>query len=266
MTGQAKLRSSSDRGTQRAPSSGTVLILGATSQIARAIALSFANAGYDLVLAGRTPDELERVAADIRIRRAADVRTETFDASDTESHQEFVARVLADCGHALAGVIVVFGLLGDSERARSDFSHAEEIIRINYVGASSVLTHLASHFEQAGHGFIVGVSSVAGDRGRASNYIYGSAKGGLSLFLQGLRNRLHSRGVQVLTVKPGFIDTRMTFGEVPTRLAADPEVVGKAIVKAVKKRKDVIYVPWFWRYIMWVIRLLPEFVFKRTNL
>lgn len=245
---------------------GTLLILGATSQIARAIALAFADAGYDLFLAGRTPDELERVAADIRIRRAADVRTETFDACDTESHEEFVARVLANCGHALVGVVVVFGLLGDSERARSEFSHAEEIIRVNYLGAASVLTHLANHFEKAGRGFIVGISSVAGDRGRASNYVYGSAKGGLSLLLQGLRNRLHSRGVRVLTVKPGFIDTRMTFGTVPTRLSADPKVVARAIVRAVKKRKDVIYVPWFWRYIMWAIRLLPESVFKRTTL
>jgi len=254
-------------GQAREPvSAGCVLVIGGTSQIARAIALAFADAGYDLFLAGRATDELERVAADIRIRSGATVRTARFEALDTDSHPEFVAQLVDSCGDALVGAILVFGLLGDGERARGDFAHAEEIIRVNYVGAASVLTQLANHFEKEGRGFIVGISSVAGDRGRASNYVYGSAKGALSLFLQGLRNRLHSHGVHVLTVKPGFVDTRMTFGTVPTRLAADPEAVGNAIVEGVKKQKDVVYVPWFWRYIMWVIRLLPEFVFKRTNL
>ncbi|KPK82180.1 MAG: short-chain dehydrogenase [Gemmatimonas sp. SM23_52] len=254
------------RRPQEPTSAGYVLVIGATSQIARAVSLEFAAAGYDLLLAGRSSDELERVAADIRIRSGSTVQTARFEALDTDSHAEFVAQALDHCGNAIVGAIVVFGLLGDSQRARGDFSHAEEIIRVNYLGAASMLTQLANHFEKEGRGFIVGISSVAGDRGRASNYIYGSAKGALSLFLQGLRNRLYSRGVHVLTVKPGFIDTRMTFGSVPTRLAADPQVVAKAIVRALKKRKDVIYVPWFWRYIMWAIRLLPEFVFKRTDL
>ena len=130
----------------------------------------------------------------------------------------------------------------------------------------SLLTALATFFEKKKSGFIVGISSVAGDRGRQSNYVYGSAKGAFALFLQGLRNRLHPAGVRVLTVKPGFIDTRMTFGEVAPGMAADPEAVGAAILKALDRNRSVIYVPWFWRYIMLVIRSIPEPIFKRLRL
>ena len=254
----------SERNSQR--SADTVLILGATSMIARATTDEFARAGYDLILAGRSGEEVERVAADAGIRHNVHVTGEAFDALDTDSHAQFIARLIERCGGRLAGAVVAFGLLGEAERAERDFDHAGEIIGVNYVGAVSVLTHLAAHFAEKKKGFIVGISSVAGDRGRASNYVYGSAKGGFSLFLQGLRNRLHKSGVHVVTVKPGFIDTRMTFGVVRSPLVADPAVVGRAIARAVRKKRSIVYVPGFWRYIMWVIRLIPEFIFKRLSL
>lgn len=242
------------------------MILGATSVIARATAEAFAEAGYDLVLAGRSVDELRRVAADLRIRSETDVCTEAFDALDTAAHAGVVRRAIDDSRDGLTGAVVAFGALGDAERAARDFEHAEEVIRVNYIGAVSALTVLADYFEKKRAGFIVAISSVAGDRGRRSNYVYGSSKGALSLYLQGLRSRLHASGVQVLTVKPGFIDSRMTFGSVPPRLAADPNKVGAAILKAVGSKKSVVYVPGYWSLIMRAIKLIPERLFKRLDL
>lgn len=242
------------------------MILGATSVIARATARAFADAGYDLVLAGRSADELRRVAADLRIRSDVDVRTAAFDAFDTATHAGVIRRAIDDSEDGLAGAIVAFGELGDAERAAKDFEHAEEIIRANYIGAVSALTVLADYFEGMRGGFIVAISSVAGDRGRRSNYVYGSSKGALSLYVQGLRGRLHASGVQVLTVKPGFIDTRMTFGKVPPHLAADPDKVGAAILKAVRSKRSVVYVPGYWSLIMKAIKLIPERLFKRLDL
>ena len=246
--------------------SGTVLILGATSMIARGIAGAFARAGYNLVLAARDCDEARRIASDIRLRHDVDANAIHFDALEVSSHEEFIESIVAGCGEELAGAVVAFGMMGDAERARRDGGHASEIATVIYVGAVSLLTSLATFFEKKKSGFIVGISSVAGDRGRQSNYVYGSAKGAFALFLQGLRNRLHPAGVRVLTVKPGFIDTRMTFGEVAPGKAAHPEAVGVAILKALDRNKSVIYVPWFWRYIMLVIRSIPEPIFKRLRL
>jgi short-subunit dehydrogenase len=244
----------------------TVLILGATSMIARATAAAFADAGYDLILAGRDLTEVERVAADISIRHGVRAGADRFDALDTDDHERFVEAVTGETGDALAGVVVAFGVLGDAERAATDFDQAHEIIAANYVGAVSVLTHLVPYFERKKSGFIVGISSVSGDRGRGSIYTYGSAKGGFSLYLQGLRNRLHKSGVHVLTVKPGFIDTRMTYGAVKPGMAAEPAAVARAIIRAVRKKSSVIYVPRIWRLIMFVIRNIPEPIFKRLEL
>jgi decaprenylphospho-beta-D-erythro-pentofuranosid-2-ulose 2-reductase len=258
----------SGRGARPPESSGSeiVLILGATSMIARETAAAFADAGYDLVLAGRNAEEVERVAADIAIRHGVRAGAERFDALDTDDHERFAEAVTGAAGDALAGVVVAFGVLGDSERAATDFDHAQEIIAANYVGAVSVLTRLVPHFKRKRSGFIVGISSVSGDRGRGSIYTYGSSKGGFSLYLQGLRNRLHKSGVHVLTVKPGFIDTRMTYGAVKPGMAADPAAVARAIIRGVRKKKSVVYVPKIWRFIMFAIRNIPESVFKRLEL
>jgi short-subunit dehydrogenase len=243
-----------------------VLILGATSMIARETAAAFADAGYDLVLAGRNAEEVERVAADITIRHGVLAGAEKFNALDTDDHARFAEAITVTAGDALAGVVLAFGVLGDSERAATDFDHAQQIIAANYLGAVSVLTHLVPHFEGRKSGFIVGISSVSGDRGRGSIYTYGSSKGGFSLYLQGLRNRLHKSGVQVLTVKPGFVDTRMTYGAVKPGMAADPAAVARAIIRGVRKKKSVVYVPRIWRLIMFVIRSIPESIFKRLDL
>jgi len=258
----------SGRGTQSSDSQrcGTVLILGATSMIARETAAAFAAAGHDLILAGRNVDEVERVAGDVAIRCGVGVGVERFDALETDDHARFVEAVTTAAGDALAGVVVAFGVLGDSERAATDFDHAQEIIAANYVGAVSVLTRLVPYFERKKSGFIVGISSVSGDRGRGSIYTYGSAKGGFSLYLQGLRNRLQPYGVHVLTVKPGFIDTRMTYGTVKPGMAAAPAAVARAIIRGLKKKRSVVYVPAIWRPIMFVIRNIPEPIFKRLKL
>jgi decaprenylphospho-beta-D-erythro-pentofuranosid-2-ulose 2-reductase len=140
------------------------------------------------------------------------------------------------------------------------------MVAVNYLGAMSVLDQCAGVLAAGGNGFIIGISSVAGDRGRQSNYYYGSAKAGLSAYLSGLRNRLSGQGVHVMTVKPGFVDTAMTYGLEGMFLVASPEDIGRQIVRAVGKRRNTVYLPWFWRYIMLIIRHIPEFVFKRLKL
>ncbi len=163
-------------------------------------------------------------------------------------------------------MVVAVGRLGDQARAETDPAHAAEILQVNLGSAVSLLTHAANHLEAGGKGFIVGISSVAGDRGRQSNYVYGAAKGGLTVFLQGLRNRLAPKGVHVLTVKPGFVDTRMTFGKPGMFAVAEPEKVGEGIARALDHRRNVVYLPGFWRAIMGVIDAIPETVFKRLKL
>jgi short-subunit dehydrogenase len=244
---------------------GPVLILGATSAIARAAAVAFAAKDYPLYLAGRDRDELERLAVDLNIRYGSDVRWGLFDAENFASHAAFVNDVQAEAG-ALYGVLLAFGYLGDQQLAAHDARERELIIARNLTGAVSILEHCAHVLEQRRAGFIIAISSVAGDRGRQSNYLYGAAKGGLHIYLQGLRNRLFHAGVRVVTVKPGFVDTAMTFGRPRMFLLARPEQVGQRIVAALARRADVIYVPWFWRYIMLAIRLLPETLFKRLKL
>lgn len=241
-----------------------VLVLGATSAIARATAAAFAARGASLYLASRDMDELQRSAADLRIRYGVEVRYGAFDAEATATHEEFFRKVLAEM-QGLSGVVLAFGYLGDQMAARG-FSRGERVIASNFTGAASILSLCADYFEPKKSGFIIGISSVAGDRGRQSNYVYGAAKGALSLYLQGLRNRLYPSGVRVITVKPGFVDTAMTFGLPGLFLVASPQHVGERIVRALDKSADEVYLPWFWRYIMLIIKLIPEPVFKRLKL
>ncbi|MGV8934397.1 MAG: SDR family oxidoreductase [Gallionellaceae bacterium] len=244
--------------------SGNVLILGATSAIARGTAAAFASRGDNLFLASRDMDELQRIAADLRVRYGVKVFCALFDATATDSHPGFFQNVVREM-QELTGVVLAFGLLGDQQAAR-DFSVAEKIISSNFTGAVSILSLCANHFEPLKRGFIIGLSSVAGDRGRQSNYVYGAAKGGLSLFLQGLRNRLYPSGVRVITIKPGFVDTAMTFGLPGLFLVASPWTIGKQIVRTLNKSADVVYLPGFWRYIMLIIKHVPEFIFKRMKM
>ncbi len=243
-----------------------VVILGATSSIARAVAIEFARGGYHVVTAARDAEENALVAADVAVRSGGHVEAVTLDAEDFASHGAFLEECRVRLNDRIEGVVLCFGYLDDQARCQEDFGVAHRTIDVNYTGAVSLLERFAAHFEGRHSGFIAAVGSVAGDRGRQSNYLYGSAKAGLHTYLEGLRNRLHHAQVQVTTIKPGFIDTRMSFGKEGMFLVAAPEAAGKAIFRAVVKRRDVAYVPWFWRYIMLIIRHVPEFVFKRMKM
>jgi len=243
---------------------GPVLILGATSAIARGAACAFARRGHALYLAARDLPELERITADLAIRYGVAVRCGVFDAEAYSTHSGFLDGVVREM-NGLTGVLLASGYMGDSMATRN-FESGSRVIAINFTGAASILGLCADYLEKAGSGFIIGITSVAGDRGRQSNYVYGAAKGALSLFLQGLRNRLFPAGIRVITVKPGFVDTAMTFGMPGLFLVASPADVGERIVKSLEGRVDVVYVPWFWRYIMLIIRSIPEALFKRLKL
>jgi decaprenylphospho-beta-D-erythro-pentofuranosid-2-ulose 2-reductase len=242
-----------------------ILIVGATSAIARATAAEFARRGHALFLTARDAAELGRIAADLRLRYGQPVETEAFDLADTEGHASLLQRVEASVG-PLYGVVLASGSLGNAERTREDEGETARLLHINFTAPALLLNRIARELENRAEGFIVGIGSVAGDRGRQSNYVYGSAKGGLALYLQGLRNRLNSCGVQVLTVKPGFVDTAMTYGLPGLFLVASPQSVGRNIATAVDKKRDTLYTPWFWRWIMRIIRSIPERVFKRLSL
>jgi short-subunit dehydrogenase len=241
----------------------TVLILGAGSDMAVAIARQFAAEKYDIQLAARNISFLQAQQQDLEIRYGVKATTHAFDALDFASHPAFY-----DSLQPRPDVtICVFGYLGDQELAQSNWQEAARIIHTNYTGAVSVLNVIANDYAARGYGTIVGISSVAGERGRQSNYLYGSAKAGFTAYLSGLRNRLFHRGVHVMSVQPGFVYTRMTEGlRLPPLLTAQPNDVAAAVVKAIKSRKNTLYVKWFWRYIMLIIKSIPEFIFKKLKL
>ncbi|MYL85202.1 SDR family oxidoreductase [Desulfovibrio aerotolerans] len=242
----------------------TMLILGATSDIAHATAKTFVLAGWDVWLAGRNQEVLDSRARDLQVRSGRPVHTCLYDALASPWEQQRFWESLPGCPDS---VLCAVGMLGDQEAARHDMDLAETILRSNFTGLVPILSLAADAFEKRGSGTIIGISSVAGDRGRASNYVYGSAKAGLTAFLSGLRNRLAKKGVHVLTVKPGFVATAMTAGmELPQRLVAQPEAVAKAIYAAVVAKKNVIYTAGIWRWIMLCIKMLPECLFKKTNI
>ncbi|MGC1399772.1 SDR family oxidoreductase [Candidatus Binatus sp.] len=241
-----------------------VLILGATSPIARALAIRFASDGAHLYLAARDADEARRVAEDVGARAGVSALSGTFDAADFAAHDEFIRHVATTLG-GLDGVVVCFGTLGDEDAAQTDPADALATINQNFTGAVSLITLAARHLEQQGSGFIIAIGSVAGERGRKKNYVYGSAKGALATFTQGLRGRLAASDVHVMTVKLGTVDTRMTWGREGALLTIAPTKAADLIYAAYRKRAEVVYVPWFWRLIMGAIRLIPESRFKRVS-
>lgn len=243
----------------------TLLLIGATSDIGRATALSYAKRGWEVQLAGRNLEAVEREAADIRTRSGTSVSVHRLDILEGGRFEAILDAlpVLPDTA------VCVVGQLGEQSRSEKDLEHATMVLRTNFEGPALLLGLIAERFAARGSGTIVGVSSVAGDRGRASNYVYGAAKAGLTAFLSGLRNRLASAGVRVLTVKPGFVHTRMTAGmKLPPLLTAEPAEVGDAIFTAAEARKsrDVIYVRGLWWPLMTVVRSIPEPIFKRLRL
>ena len=241
------------------------LILGATSPIARAVAAEYASQGWSVTLAARQPERAVEIAEDLALRHGVPTRGVHFDALDMDEHAALITSVEGELG-PLHMALVAFGDMGDQEASQQDIEQARKVIDVNYTGAVSICEAIAARMSERGAGSIVGISSVAGERGRQSNYIYGSAKGALSLYLQGLRNRLHPEGVHVMTAKLGFVDTPMTYG-LDTRIPiASPEQVGRALWRAQQKGTDVLYYPKFWAGIMGVIRAIPEAVFKRLKL
>lgn len=239
------------------------LILGAGSDIARATAHEYARAGFSLILGGRKSERFKADAADLTLRYKVDVIIREFDVLDISSHSAFLDN-LPELPHSL---ICAVGLLGDQNQSAEDAQMADLIIRSNFIGPALFMGDLASRMEKRGSGFLIGISSVAGDRGRASNYIYGAAKSGFTAFLSGLRNRLAKKGVRVITVKPGFVRTQMTEGmKLPNLLTAEPIEVAQAIFNAEQKGKDVVYVRPIWYFIMTIIRVIPECVFKKLSL
>lgn len=242
---------------------GPVLILGARSDIGRAIARRFAAAGHPIQLAARGAASLEADRVDLEVRHRVPVTVHEFDALATEGHAAFVDGLPGLPAVAVTAV----GLMGDQAENERDGAAAARVLRSNFEGPASILAELANRFEARGSGTLVGISSVAGERGRATNYVYGSAKAGFTAFLSGLRNRLARKGVHVLTVLPGFVATQMTAGmNLPAKLTAQPEEVGEAVFHAVAKKRNVIYVRPIWWVIMTIIRNIPEAIFKTLKI
>lgn len=241
-----------------------VLILGGTSPIARLLAIRFASIGAHLYIASRDETEGGRIANDIRIRSGVPALAGKFDATDFASHAEMIELATKELG-GLDGVVLCFGTLGDEDKAQVEASEALTTIHQNFTGAVSILTIAAQKLEAQGSGFIVVIGSVAGDRGRKRNYVYGSAKGALHLFMQGLRARLSKTKVHVMTVILGTVDTRMTWGREGTLFTVPPERAADLIFAAWRKKRDVVYVPSFWRPIMAVVRAIPERIFKHAS-
>ena len=244
-----------------------VLIVGATSAIAQAAAKRYAEAGGRLFLVARNAANLDAIADDLRVRGAVQVGTLAADLTEYDRHPEII-EAACDALPELDIALLAHGVLPDQEACADSVEAALASMDANFLSMVSLLTLLANRLEERGNGTIAVISSVAGDRGRQSNYVYGAAKSGLDAFLQGLRNRLYKAGVHVVTIKPGFVATPMT-AHIENRsgpLWASPEVVADGIVEAIEKQKDVVYLPKFWALIMLIIRSIPEMVFKRLSL
>lgn len=242
-----------------------VLIIGATSAIAEATARRFASRGDALCLVGRDPARLQRIADDLAVRGAVRAAVVPLDVTDFAAHAAALDRAERELG-GFDVALIAHGTLSDQATCENDVATLRREFDTNAMSVMALLTPLANRFAAQGHGSLAVISSVAGDRGRMSNYAYGAAKGAVSIFLSGLRQRLHKHGVHVLTIKPGFVDTPMTRQFPKGALWAQPDDIAAGIVAAIDRRRSVVYLPWFWRPIMGVIRGLPEFLFSRVKL
>lgn len=242
-----------------------ILIIGATSAIAEATARQFAQKGYQLSLLGRNSERLESMSHDLKIRGAQAVDFYQLDVNDATQRLNIIDQAV----NKMSGVDIVLaahGTLPDQIKCEQDMALIEQEVSTNATSILVMISHLANRFEQQGHGSIAVISSVAGDRGRQSNYIYGAAKGMVSIFMQGLRNRLYKANVQVLTIKPGFVDSPMTSDMKKGLLWVQPEAIATGIIKGIEKGKSEIYLPGFWRFIMLIICNIPGFIFNRMSL
>jgi len=242
-----------------------ILILGATSAIIQETAKLFASEGANIILVARNKEKLCAVAADLRIRGSGRVEEIPLDLTETVLHQNLIRTADRNL-QGIDTILIGYGTLGNQKACEESTDETLKEFHTNCTSTISLLTHLGNYFENRGKGCIAVITSVAGDRGRQSNYVYGTSKGAVSIFLQGLRNRLSQAGVTVITIKPGFVDTPMTAALPKNALFSTPAKVGKKIHEAILGKKDVVYIPWFWTVIMAGICLLPEKLFKRLSL
>ena len=239
----------------------TILIIGAKSDIGLSVAYKFASEGYDLQLAARNFSDVNLIVNDIKIRYGINVTTYELDILKYETFECFIDSL--NCLPQIA--LCAVGILGDQKEDENDFSSELMVMRTNFEGPSLLLGELANHFEKRGSGSIIGISSVAGHRGRASNYIYGSSKSGFTNYLSGLRNRLNVSNVNVLTVLPGFVETKMTSNlKLPKFITSQTRNISNLIFKNYKKSSTVY--PFPWRFIMLIIDFIPERIFKKLKL
>jgi short-subunit dehydrogenase len=247
---------------------GCHLILGATSGLGKALSREMAAEGAGLILAGRSAPDLAMLAADIEARTARRPGVLPFDARQPDcEHLLLTESTRLNSGHPPAGVVLCFGVMFAQLETERDPALLEELVTVNYLSSIRILQAFANRFEERGDGLIVGIGSVAGDRGRAANFHYGSTKAALGVFLDGLRLRLHGTGVRVCHVKPGFMATPMTYGLVDPHspLCASPEKAARDVLRAMKKGRGLVYTKGVWRYIMAFLRLLPEPLFRQLK-
>ncbi|MDC1067563.1 SDR family oxidoreductase [Candidatus Kapabacteria bacterium] len=243
-----------------------ILIFGASSKIAQETAKNFNQEGTQLYLAGSNLQKLEIVRDDLKVRSPkATFYLEQINALEFDKHNQLIENAKTKMD-GLDCVLIAHGTLPENDEIRKDHIKTLHHFNINCTSVISLSTIAATNFEKQGYGTLAVISSVAGERGRQSNYIYGSAKGGVSLFLQGLRNRLINSNVNILTIKPGPTDTPMTTNMKKGLLFAKADAVGKSIHSAILNGKDVLYTPWFWRYIMAIIKAVPESIFKKMSM
>lgn len=241
----------------------TVLILGATSDMAVALAKKFASKGHNIQLAARNAERLKSLQSDLSIRYNITSSIHEFDAVKFEQHQPFWDSLSPKPDITIS----VMGYMNDNDKVIAEQGETLKTIHTNYTGPVSILNIAANEYMAKQQGTIAGISSVAGMRGRQSNYIYGSAKAGFTAYLSGLRNKLFHHKVHVLTVLPGFVYTKMTEHlNLPKLLTAQPENVADAVYKGIQKKKNIVFVKWFWRWIMLIITSVPEFMFKKKKL
>jgi decaprenylphospho-beta-D-erythro-pentofuranosid-2-ulose 2-reductase len=244
-----------------------ILILGVTSAIAQETARCFAGDGSrpEFFLVGRDAQRLETIASDLKVHGASRAETHSADLSNLADHEAIVQMAIHALGN-LDAVLIAHGTLTDQKRAEQDMTYLLSELNLNFTSYVSLLTHLANYFETRKRGTIAVISSVAGDRGRGSNYAYGAAKAGVTAFVGGLRARMAKVGVNVVTIKPGFVDSPMTAHLKKNPLYASAGAVGNRIYVAMTKGENIVYVPAFWALIMMIIRNVPERIFKKTKL
>lgn len=241
----------------------TVLILGGNSDVGKSLAKDLTKLGSNLILTSRKKGQLDSLKSDLEIRNGINCDIELFDVLDFYSHESFYNSLKKKPDI----VISCIGYLDNQKVSQNDFEESIKSIQTNFLGLVCILNIISNDFEKRGKGVIVGISSVAGDRGRGSNYIYGSSKSGFTSYLSGLRNRLNKSGVKVITIKPGFIKTKMTSHlDLPKILTVTPEDISKDLINSIRKKKNIVYTKWFWKWIMSIIRSIPETIFKKLEL